>query len=351
MSAFILVSALLAQVITSQPPALTTQQAIETFDKTCPGKKSPACDQLRWQLEYALYEDLVLLSHTTGKLDDEMLSIGAAADAPQLKAFCLERIRDRGLKIPEHPLVIKALNDPYPVVRQVAQRMAGQLPDKKFSRMLARKTDAGDSSGVLGLLGGVVPDAKTLGAAQYPGATYWYFASDRESDFFTTSDAPEKVLAFYAKGGKKALTLAELEAKIEAARKAPDENPMAAARMMQEAMAKGEDPTKVMERLTKGGGDAKADWGKNIEKEDGVLNPGVSNPRYVILAENPFFGMPVPSSVVAVFKDDLMGATSFVFRRLPPQPVAPPMANQKDIDAMIRRRQVLDSPDAQVPPR
>jgi hypothetical protein len=71
----------------------------------------------------------------------------------------------------------------------------------------------------------------------------------------------------------------------------------------------------------------------------------------VILAENPYFGMPVPASVVVVFKDDVMEATSIVFRRPPPQPVVPPMANQKDIADMTRRREVLESPDARLPSR
>ncbi len=345
MNAFMLGSAILIQPITSEPPALTTQQAMEKFDQTCAGKKSPDCDQLRWQLEYALYEDLLFLSQRPGKFDDEILRIGAAADVPQLKAFCLKRIGARGLKPDEHPLVIKALNDPYPLVRAAAWEMVGRLPGDKYRRMLARDAHSGRSStGVLGLIGGVVPDAKKLGAAPYPGATYWYFASDGESDFFTTPEPPEKVLAFYAKDGKKALTLAELKAKTEAALKAPQKDPMAIARMMQEAMAKGEDPRKIMERMSKGGTTPSVDWGRNIEKKDGVVNP-----RYVIVTENPFFGMSVPASVVVVFKDEIMGATSVVFRRLPPQPVVPPMANQKDIADMTRRRELLGSPDARLP--
>lgn len=347
MSALFAGAAMLAHLIVSQPPELTTQEAIKKYDATCAGKKSPACDQLRWQLEYALYEDLIFLARTTGELDDAILRIGAAADVPQLKAFCLDRIHDRGLQPAEHSLVIKALNDPYPLVRVTAQKMVGQLPDEKHSRMLAREVRTGGGgdreTAVLGLIAGTLPDAKKLGAAPYPGATYWYFASDRDTDFFTTPDAPEKVIAFYAKGGKKAFTAAELKARVKATMDAPEQDPMVMVRMMQEAMANGEDPQKAIERMTKGGSVGSVDWTRNIEGEDGVVKP-----RYVVLTETKFFGKPLPSGVVAIFKDQIMGGTSMVFRRAPPQPTAPSGTSQKEIEGMMRRGEVLGSPDAEL---
>lgn len=336
---------LLAQVIHSQPPALTTEAAMAKFDQTCAGKKTPACDQLRWQMGYALYEDMLFLGHTTGTLDDEMVRIGAASDVPQLKAFCLDRIRNRGLQPAEHPLVIAALDDPYPLVRESAQKMVGQLPDEKYSRMLSREpsSSGGRLEGVQGLIAGVSPDAKKLTAAPYPGARYWYFASDRDVDFFTTQDAPEKVLASYAKGGKKALTAAELKAKVKAAMDAPSKDPMAMARMMQEAMAKGGDPQKAMQDMAMGGENGNIDWTKDVEGEDGVVKP-----RYVILTETKFFGMAIPVSVVAVFKDEIMGGTSLVFRRAPAKGSNP--STEKEIEAFTKRMEILSSPDAQVPP-
>jgi hypothetical protein len=343
-TALLLLQAVLAQTITSEPPALTTQAAIQKFDESCTGEKSPECDQLRWQLEYALYEDLLFLARTTGKVDDELLRIGAAADVPQLKALCLKLIFDRGLRPEEHPLVIRALNDPYPLVRAAARRMIHKLPEE-HGRRLARQVDPDGSRVVAGgLIPGELPGATRLSATPYPGATYWFFASDRESDFFTTPDAPEKVLAFYAKNGKKGQTLTELKAQIEAARKAPEKDPMLLSRLMMEAVAKGEDPAKVMERLMKGF-DPNYDWGKNIETREGV-----SSPRYLVLAETEFFAMPVPAAVVVVFKDELMGATSVVFRH-PPPPFLPPMGSKKEMAAFQRRLEILSSPDAQVPLR
>lgn len=345
MNALLAGATVLAHLIVSQPPELTTQEALKKFDATCAGKKStPACDQLRWQLEYALYEDLIFLARTTGELDDAILRIGAAADVPQLKAFCLDRIHDRGLQAAEHPLVIAALNDPYPLVRASAQKMVGELPDEKHSRMLSReaRSDRGDpATTVFGLIGGSLPDAKKLGAQPYPGATYWYFASDRDSDFFTTRDAPEKVIAFYAKGNKKALTAEQLEARVEATMDAPGKDPMAVARMMQEAMARGEDPQKVIEGMAKGGDVGSVDWTRNIEGEDGVVKP-----RYVVLSETQFFGKPLPTGVVVIFKDEIMGGTSVVFRRQPPQPSAPAGTSQKEIERLMRRQEVLGSSDA-----
>lgn len=343
MSAFVAGVVLLAQVIHAQPAELTTQAAMEKFDATCNGKKSPECDQLRWRLEYALYEDLVFLARTSGTLDDGLLRIGAAADVPQLKAFCLDRIHDRGLQKSEHALVIAALDDPYPLVRWAAQNMVGELPDEKYSRMLAREPSGagGSGQGVLGLIAGTVPDAKKLGAPPYPGATYRFFASDRQTDFFTSPDSPEKVLAFYAKGGKKALTEAQLSALGKAATTGMQKDPMAMSRMMQEAMEKGEDPQKAIEEMTKGATSAGMDWGQDIEGGDGIVKP-----RYVVLTTEPLFGMQVPTGVVAVFKDEIMGATSIVFLRQAPSPAAQPMRNQKEIDAMNVRLEILSSPDA-----
>jgi hypothetical protein len=277
-----------------------------------------------------------------GALDDELIRAGAAADSPQLKSYCLERMRARGLQPGEEALVIAAFDDPYPAVRQVAHEIARQLPDEKWSRMLARDTGR-RSGGVRGLIADVTPDAKQLGAPLYPGARHWRFASSSEyGEVFTTSDDPDDVVAFYAKGGKPVLTAEEVEARREAVRNA-GQDPMLMMQKMQDAMAAGEDPAAVMASLTEGSASASVDWTNGIDGREGIVDA-----RYVVLAEEPVFGQPVPARVVAVFRDELMGETGLIFRNKP-EPHGPDLSTPEAVEAFTRVQQILASPDAQPP--
>ena len=289
---------------------LSTEQAMQKYQADCPGQTTPECKRLQWLLEFALYEDLRELARAN-ELDDELIRTGAAAETPQLKAFCLDRMLSRGLQPEDAPLVIAAFDDPYPLVRAVAHALARQLPDEKWARMLAR--DSGRSAeGAKGLTPGVAPDAGRLGAPLYPGATYWHFASSPSfGAFFTSPDDPEDVVAFYAKGGKPTLDAEELTARIEEARSAA-QDPTRVMQLMQEAMEAGKDPQTVMSSLTAGASGSDVDWTEGIEGAEGAVAA-----RYVVLAEEELFGRPVPSRVVAIFRDEAMDATSLVFRSKP----------------------------------
>jgi hypothetical protein len=315
---------------------LPTAEALKKYEAECAGETTPNCKQLQWQLEFALYEDMRELARTRA-LDDELIRAGAAADSPQLKSFALDRMLARGLRADEHALAVAAFDDPYPLVRGVAQQLARQLPDQRWTRMLER--DSGlRAHGLRGLIAGVAPDARSLGAPLYPDATHWHFASSPEyGEFFTTSDSAEDVVAFYAKDGGEALTADELGARIDAARSALSD-PALIAQKMQEAIEAGQSPEAVMASITGGADGFSVAWTEGIEGREGMLEP-----RYLVLAEEQSVGGALPARVVAIFRDEAMDATGLIFRNKPRAAAAPDLSTPEAIEEFQRRQQILGS--------
>ncbi len=322
-------------------PQLPLDEARQKFDAECAGSSTPDCKLLQWRLEYALYEDLRELRRA-GALDAELIEAAAMAESPQLQAFALDYMRERGLLPGEGDVVIAALNNPYPLVRESAQNLVGELPDERWSRMLARRADVRKTFAVEGLIAGVQPDATTLGAAAYPGATYWYFASGPAAgDFFTSPDSPDDVIEFYAQGGKPVLDGAALQQMVDSASHVGEQDPTEMMRLMQEALEAGKDPSTVVASLTAGAGATSVAWTEGI---DGV--EGVREPRYVVLEQSTLLGKPVPRRVVAVFQDDAMGATSMIFRRTPDEGKQPDPSDEAAMERFMRVQEILASPDA-----
>jgi hypothetical protein len=320
---------------------LPTPEALKKFEAECRGETAPECKQLQWQLEHALYHDMRELARL-GSLDDELLRVGAAAESPQLAAFSLERIGARGLEPGEAALVVAAFDAPYPRVREAAHALVPQLEDPKWARMLARDTDL-PSHGVRGLIAGVAPDARRLGAPLYPDSTHWHFASSpARGDFFTTADDPDDVVEFYTEGGNDVFTGEQLTARVKEA-KAAATNPLLLMQKMNEAMEAGEDPQAVMRTLGAGAAGADFDWTSGI---DGT--PGMALPRYVVLAEDELFGQPVPARVVAIFSDEAMAATGLIFRNKPVTKAPPDLTDPAVMEAYMRAQQTLASPDAAI---
>jgi hypothetical protein len=168
------------------------------------------------------------------------------------------------------------------------------------------------------------PDSKSLGTIPYPGSSYSFATSRQDLAIYRTSDAPDKVIAHYAKG-RRVLSGAELgELQKQKGGKKNDE---AMAQAMMQAVMNGQDPQAAMKQLMDSAQAQSVDWTSGIEGAEGVVAP-----RYVVLGEaGP---QKVPSRVVAIYRDDALGATAIAFRLLPPMPdLTDPRKAGKKLDA------------------
>lgn len=297
------------------------------YASTCAGKTTPDCKQLRWQLEHRLWIDLTYEA-PPDEVPDEVMEIAQASEVPQLKAWVLERMKQRGLRKPSDEGIVKAaLNDPHAIVRTAAFDLAGQLNEERWTRMLLRE-QSGEK-----VMGGLLPD-EIPGVEKYPGATYWYFASSERRAFFTTPDPPQKVIAHFSKGGRRVADSKQLKAETRAAMN--PEDPMAMARAMQEAMAKGKDPQTIIAEMQKNAPKSSTDWGGGLEGDEGVVTP-----KIVVLETKDYMGKKIPARVVMVFKDEAMGATAIVFPIDEPNPPYPDPANQKEFQRQMKIQQEM----------
>jgi hypothetical protein len=123
---------------------------------------------------------------------------------PELRAAAAQAIGMIGPTRTELPMLVEALNDPAPTVRDAVAQALDQIDDPA-GRLLVRRarTNAPDRSRTRaeGLKPTVLPDASSLGAPVYPGATFLAYASDVGAGrvTFSTPDPIEKVVQFYQK--------------------------------------------------------------------------------------------------------------------------------------------------------
>ena len=201
------------------------------------------------------------------------------------------------------------IDSPYATVRQEAANVIRSYGDDKQRRMLDRQ-----ASGSRPELPRRRRRRRTRPASRsrsIPGATYRYLASNDEQAYFSTPDAPDKVVAFYTQGGKKVYTASELKQAMKArAMSAMDQSKMM--KILQEAQAKGQDPTQAIMAWQKSLAGLGSDPTRNFEGRQGIVSP-----RY-IPADDMF------SRVVVVFRDDLVGATAIAVPiRRPGRPTPP----------------------------
>jgi hypothetical protein len=277
---------------------------ISRYQSTCGGSSTPTCKQLQWQLEGILYADLRAYQNYTGKgVDPEVVMAALGADSPQLKLW---GIRAAGTRPSSEAtaLIVEALDDPYPRVREEALNTLRNLDPKyvKYQDRLLRSGGPSDYPRP-----DPVPTAATIGGQVYPGAKFRAFASNDKFALYTTSDPVEKVLAFYATGGRKAQSSAEVKAEAQKKTQAMSD-PQAMMALMKQAQAQGKDiATMMMERQKSVGG------GMELLTYEGKA--GVVGPKYVPLNDG-------GSRRVLVFKDDSLGATSVVFEVSDPERAA-----------------------------
>jgi hypothetical protein len=286
---------------------------------------------MRWKLEDVLYVDLLLSMQDGETPPPSAIEVGLAAETPRLRALALQLA-------PQGPArtsaAVAALDSPYATVREEAAAILRSSGDEKQRRMLDRQASGKRPEYPVA---DAQPDPARLKAKVYPGATYRYFASGPEEAYFSTSDSPDKVVAFYTQGGQKAYSASELKQamKSRATSAAMDQSKMM--QVIQEAQKKGQDPAQAMMAWQKSFSGLGSDPTRNFEGKQGVVSP-----RY-IPADDMF------SRVVVVFRDDLVGATAIAVP-LPPLAADAPMPTGNDVMKSVARQQYMHQPIIDTPP-
>ena len=293
---------------------------------------SPDCEQLRTQLERALFFDLTRLYLAGETLERPVLRVAARAGQPELAAFALRRLADAP-RAEDAGLALEGLDSPFPAVRSAAAELAQGL-EQGHLKLLANRVSHRPAARSTGLIAETVPDAKSLGAAPYPGARFRPAASQPGMAVFSTADAPDRVLAFYAKG-RKTFTATELQA-LRKDKPSRDDGQELAQRMMAELM-KGRDPQQVAQEIGQAEQARQTDWGKGIEGE-----AGIAAPRYAVLEEA---GRGVPVRVVAVYRDEALGGTAIAFRSMPRTPGQAAPRTHQDVAYMAALYELMSRPD------
>jgi hypothetical protein len=276
------------------PPAQDLAAVTARYEKECPGSRTPSCKRMQWQMEAALYG---MLRVNRAAFDAEILAVALAADVPRLQSYGLARSSDvKPFPSQLLPRVVALLESPYAMVRRSALDVLARH-DPKYERYAERSKDKARGQALLSA--DQAPAAARLGAPLYAGATYRAFASSPQEAWYTTADPPDRVLAFYATGGNTARTAQELSAAREA-RKNRMRDPGAMVQMMMKAQAEGKSPEQIQAMLM---GTAKASAGHSLapfEKE------GMTNPRFIELDNE-------GERLLAIFKDQILGATAIVY--------------------------------------
>lgn len=322
----------LGTTIRAQSEAVDVEAVRKKYAASCtPSATSDACKQMRWKLEHALYTDLVLSMQDGESSPPSAIEVGLNAETPQLRALALQIAPHGPARMAS---AVAAVDSPYATVRQEAANVIRSHGDDKQRRMLDRQASGNRPEYPVA---DTQPDPARLKVKPYPGATYRYFASNDEQAYFSTADAPDKVVAFYTQGGKKAYSASELKLAMKSrAMAAMDQSKMI--QLMQEAQAKGQDPTQAMMAWQKSLAGLGTDPTRNFEEREGVVSP-----RY-IPADDMF------SRVVVVFRDELVGATAIVVPVPSPASEAAMNVSGDEVMQMVARQQFMQQPIIDTPP-
>lgn len=347
--AFLLV--LTSGVQTAAEPLDLEATAARYATECAAGAAGADCEDLRAALEDHLFDCLVTLTDARVPVDRETVRVATRAQSPTLASYALALL-DAGFGPADVPYVRAALDSPYPQVRSAAIELSKWFETDALRAPTQRAREAlGDGySGPKSsrLVPDLVPTAEALGAPLYPGARYSYLAGSRDRPVFLSSDAPQKVAAFLAKG-KPTFSAAEMtaaaERRAEAEQEAADAasesagNDMAAAMAqaaaLMAAMNSGQDPMRAMQEMAEAKQAATYDWTEAITRLEGI-----GAPRFVVVEEKDR----VPTRVVAVFDDPALGATAIAYLKGPGAGHAAMNELATDPDAMMlwqRWQQIL----------
>ena len=303
-----MLSAILLMWIPRGPaPTPDIRPVLARFEQECKGRGGPACEELQAQLERALYQELLVIELGGKDPEHHVLRVAARAQLPELAAFALRRLGRYGAA-EDAPLAAAGLDSPYPAVRSAAADLARSVGDPQLRRLAGRGglSNGGSKSG---LIPSRIPEAQRLGTGLYPGSTYSFATSRAELAVFRTADSPDQVVAHFARG-KRVLSGAELDATKQA--KGGKKNDEEMAQAMMQAMMSGKDPQALISEMQASAQAMNTKWTTGIEGVDGIVAP-----RYVVLEESP---QKLPTRVVAVYRDEALGATAVAYRLAPPVP-------------------------------
>jgi hypothetical protein len=277
------------------PPSQDVAAITARYTKECPGSATPACRRMRYQLEAALY---AMLRRNGAAFDGEILDVALNAEMPQLQAYALIRMAQLKPFPKEHLARVAALVDsPYWMVRNQAVTVLAEQ-DSRYRRWYDERN--GTPSGLTAFPDADgVPDARRLGAPLYKNARYRPYASSRLHEWFTTEDPPDRVIAFYATGGRTARTADELSESREARRESMID-PATVMEMMMKAQAEGKTPEEIQAMLL---GTAAGSRNVNLEafQKDGMISP-----KFIEIDNK-------SQRMLAVFHDEVLNATALVF--------------------------------------
>jgi hypothetical protein len=165
--------------------------------------RSPGDRARRKEAVEILAADLAELGSTADRSHLPHLAKILKGGEPELRAAAAHAIGMIGPTSAEVPLLVDALNDPAPAVREAVVRALGQVRGDPAVLLLVRRVHtsapARARTGEAAFESEAAPDAGRLRTPIYPGATVLYYASDLENGraAFSAPDPLQKVLDFY----------------------------------------------------------------------------------------------------------------------------------------------------------
>jgi hypothetical protein len=255
------------------------------------------CRALRRDLELVFFADLLGLRRGGQPLERALVRAAARAELPQLACFGLrELLMGSELTQDDAALIRSALDSPWRAPREVVRTFGYRAtnPVPGLADLFERDANAQRTgSPELCLDGGRDAEPNPALVGNYPGAQHRPFASSEDLRWFTTPDPPERVLAQFAKRGMRASTAEELKAEQQA-RYLAEITQLTSG----EPTPDSPDTTRQMMEMIF---EASRDWGRPFAQLERI-----GEIRFVTLA---------PQHVVAVFRDDALGATALVASR------------------------------------
>lgn len=291
-------SAPATQVSSTRERLADPDAVIDRYQRECSsGAKSPKCHALRLDVEAIFLESLLAVRSTNNAaVDPRWYRLAAASETAQLACIGVnELIWDPKRTAEDEALIVRALDNPYRAVRGAVWFSASKIPALGESLKRSGGFNYGSLSGVC------VDDARdpvpgTKWAGGYPGAQFRTFASNHSRRWFTTQDPVEKVIAWFATRGKPARTGQQMTEDDQA-------------RMIDEMTKLSENPeqdntARIMQLMA--GQGSQSQWSASFHDLEGT-----GEIKYVMIGAN---------QAIAIFRDDLLKATSIVAPR-PAEPI------------------------------